>query len=264
MMQDRFDSTPMLVDGSEAGVDELLKLLESLSVGSANDDNDATALFVDVDGTEVRITDEAGLFSAIASLVARGEAIAFRTHSRGERPTKRQRTAELAPKPPLAPPALRAGGADEGGAVVGMSICAHTGLIVSRGDILKQLASGRRVLARVIDESSDVHVGTACGACACAPIVGVLHRCRACERFDLCAKCYGGATDYPRCGAADMTAAEESAYTPLGRGEGRCAADERHRGHSFVAVPHPVVTRDLSFGSKEAHASGGTLAGMTV
>ena len=91
------------VDGEElpadGGLDALLSSLSSLSVGGSGGgggggsksttttaataaDQQRAPLYIDVDGDEVAIFDEASLFGAVAACIARGESLEFRSRPR--------------------------------------------------------------------------------------------------------------------------------------------------------------------------------------
>ena len=139
----------MRVDGK---AEDIADLLARISIGCGADD-EGPRLYSDFDGAERSITDEVGLFAAIAALVASGRPLEFWTVPRGDTSVPARRRRRRSPSPEEAQPlrvttrpANKAMRRDD--SVVGLSVSTD-GLIVARGDLLKQLASGRRVIARV-------------------------------------------------------------------------------------------------------------------
>ena len=139
----------MRVDGK---AEDIADLLARISIGCGADD-EGPRLYSDFDGAERAITDEVGLFAAIAALVASGRPLEFWTVPRGDTSVPARRRRRRSPSPEEAPPlrvttrpANKAMRRDD--SVVGLSVSTD-GLIVARGDLLKQLSSGRRVIARV-------------------------------------------------------------------------------------------------------------------
>ena len=145
-------ASAMLVDGR---AEDMSDLLARISIGCADSDAAGPVLYSEFDGAERSITDEVGLFAAIASLVASGRPLEFWTAPRGKTSVPARRRRRRSPSPEEAQPlrvttrpANKAMRRDD--SVVGLSVSTD-GLIVARGDLFKQIASGRRVIARVHD-----------------------------------------------------------------------------------------------------------------
>ena len=128
--------------------DGLLARLAALSVSAA--------LFVTVDGEEMRIDSEEALFAALRA-AASARAIAFRTEAR---PAKRRRddASDADTTKRRRPHFLNV---------------SSSGIVVASPGVFEAAAAGESVAVKVFDESSDVHVGTTCGTCKMSPIVGV-------------------------------------------------------------------------------------------
>ena len=149
-------ASAMLVDGR---AEDMSDLLARISIGCADSDAAGPVLYSEFDGAERSITDEVGLFAAIASLVASGRPLEFWTAPRGKTSVPARRRRRRSPSPEEAPPRRAPTRPREHGPekkamrrddVVGLSVSTD-GLIVARGDLFKQIASGRRVIARVHD-----------------------------------------------------------------------------------------------------------------
>ena len=162
----------MFLDGEDVeDLGALLTTFKSLSVDREETDGTA-ALYADVDGVEVPIRDEAGLFGVIAKLALTGEPLQFRTKTGGSDPkiseplrstVTRSDPPDTQPKRTRPEPADSMTDQDEPtlnspkkrrGAPVGMSVYAD-GLIISYTGVFEKLVSGQSVLARVEDEAGN-------------------------------------------------------------------------------------------------------------
>ena len=130
--------------------DGLLAKLAALSV--------STALFVTVDGEEIRLDSEEALFAALRA-AASARAIAFRTEAR---PTKRRRDDDDSDD-----------AADAAKRRRHFLNVSSSGIVVASPGVFEAAAAGESVAVKVFNEDSDVHVGTTCGTCKMSPIVGV-------------------------------------------------------------------------------------------
>ena len=131
--------------------DGLLARLAALSVSAA--------LFVTVDGEEMRIDSEEALFAALRAAAQSSQPPAFRTEAR---PAKRRRDDDD----------VDAADASKRRRPHFLNV-SSSGIVVASPGVFEAAAAGESVAVKVFNEDSDVHVGTTCGNCKASPIRGV-------------------------------------------------------------------------------------------